>query len=122
MITIKQNVKKGSGFDVAHEFEGWKIAYITSAEQYGDIKVVKRHVETDEVFILLDGQATLYTADGDDPLDITLLEKEKLYVVEKNTWHHLKVSDRAVLIVIENSNTNKENTQTKTVFKLKGEE
>ena len=122
MITIKENVKRGSGFDVAHEFEGWKIAYITHAEQYGELKVVKRHVETDEVFILLDGEATLYTADGDEPLIKTHLEKGKLYVVEKNTWHHLKVTDKAVLIVIENSNTNRENTQTKTVFNLKGEE
>ena len=53
MIKIKQNVKLGSGFDSAHEFEGWKIAYITSAEQYGDLKVVKRHTQTDEVFILI---------------------------------------------------------------------
>ena len=72
------------------------------------------------MFILLDGEAVLYTADGDNPLDVTALEKEKLYVVEKNTWHHLKVSDKAVLIVIENSNTTRENTEVKTVFKLKG--
>ncbi len=121
MIKIKKNVKKGSGFDVAHEFEGWKIAYITSAKQYGELKVVKRHVQTDEVFILLEGSATLYTADGDNPLEVTHLEKEKLYVVEKNTWHHLKVIDKAVIIVIENSNTSKDNTETKTVFELKGE-
>ena len=122
MIEIKDNPKNGSGFDALHTFAGWKVAFITCAEQYGELKVVKRHVETDEVFILLDGQATLFTADGDNPLDITPLEKEKLYVVEKNTWHHLKVTDKAVLIVIENSNTNRENTQTKTVFNLKGEE
>ena len=115
MIKIKQNVKLGSGFDSAHEFESWKIAYITSAEQYGDLKVVKRHTQTDEVFILINGSATLYTADGDNFLETTVLEKEKLYVVEKNTWHHLKVSEDALLIVIENSNTTKENTETKTV-------
>ena len=115
MIKVKNNVKLGSGFDVVHEFEGWKIAFITSANQYGKLQVVKRHTQTDEVFILLKGSATLYTADGDSPLEVTRLEKEKLYIVEKNTWHHLKVSDKAVILVIENSNTSKENTETKLV-------
>ena len=121
MIKVKSNVKLGSGFDVAHEFEGWKIAFITSAKQYGDLEVIKRHTLTDEVFVLLEGSATLYTADGDNPLEITHLEKEKLYVVKKNTWHHLKVTDKTVILVIENSNTSKENTQTKSVFSIKGE-
>lgn len=121
MITIKENVKKGTGFDIAHEFEGWKIAYITSADQYGELKVVKRHVLTDEVFVLLCGEAILYTADGDNPLEKTVLEKDKLYVVEKNTWHHLKVSDNALILVIENSNTNRENTESKLDFEVKGE-
>lgn len=121
MIEVKQNVKLGSGFDVAHEFEGWKIAYITSAEQYGELKVVKRHTQTDEVFILINGSATLFTADGDCPLEKTVLEKEKLYIVKKNTWHHLAVSDNALLIVVENSNTNRENTESKLDFEVKGE-
>ena len=59
MIKVKNNVKLGSGFDVAHEFEGWKIAFITSENQYGKLQVVKRHTQTDEVFILLKGNSTL---------------------------------------------------------------
>lgn len=115
MLQIKQNPKNGSGFDSLHQFDGWKVAFVTYAQQYGELKVVKRHVSTDEAFVLMSGNATLYTADGDQPLVKTELEKEKLYVVEKNTWHHLQVSKDALLVVVENSDTTKENTQIKSV-------
>ena len=39
-------------------------------------------------------------------------QKQNLYNVKQNTWHHLKVSKRAKVLVVENSNTTKENTQT----------
>lgn len=115
MIEIKDNPKKGSGFDTVHTFEGWKVAFITCAEQYGELKIVKRHTQTDEAFVLVKGEATLYTADGDEPLQTTVLETEKLYVVKKNTWHHLQVSEDALLVVIENSDTTKENTESRTI-------
>ena len=117
MIEVKENPKKGSGFDLLHTFEGWKVAFITSAEQYGELKIVKRHTQTDEAFVLLKGEATLFTTDDDEPLQTTVLEKEKLYVVHKNTWHHLKVSQDALLVVVENSGTTKENTESKEIKK-----
>ena len=115
MIEIKENPKRGSGFDTLHTFEGWKVAFITHAEQYGELKLVKRHIKTDEVFVLVKGKATLFTADGDEPLVVTEMQKEKLYVVKQNTWHHLQVSEDALLIVAENSDTTKENTQSKEI-------
>ena len=116
MTEIINNPKKGSGFDVLHSFEGWKVAFITFAEQYGELKILKKHTETDEAFVLIKGKATLYSADDNAPLSVTELEKEKLYNVKKDTWHHLKVSEDALLIVIENSNTNKDNTESKNIL------
>ena len=117
MIEIKENLKNGNGFDLLHTFEGWKIAFITHAEQYGELKILKRHTQTDEAFVLVKGEATLFTADVDEPLQTTVLEKEKLYVVQKHTWHHLKVSKDALIVVVENSNTSKENTESKEIKK-----
>ena len=117
MIEIKENPKKGNGFDVLHTFDGWKTAFITCAEQYGELKILKRHMQTDEVFVLVKGNATLFTADGDEPLITTVLEKEKLYIVKKNTWHHLKVSKDAFIVVVENGDTTKENTESKEIKK-----
>ena len=50
MIEVKENPKKGSGFDAVHQFESWKIAFITSAAQYGELKEMKRHMLSDEAF------------------------------------------------------------------------
>ena len=81
MILVKENPKNGNGFDSLHTFKSWKVAFITHAEQYGELKVVKRHIKTDEVFVLVKGEATIFTADGDEPLQTTVLEKEKVYAL-----------------------------------------
>ncbi len=118
MIEIKENPKNGNGFDAMHTFEGWKVAFITSAAQYGDLadlKIVKRHTQTDEVFVLVSGEATIFTGDGEERLTRTPMEKGKLYNVKKNTWHHVQASKDALIVVVENDGTSKENTETKTL-------
>lgn len=119
MIEIKDNPQNGSGFDVVHTFEGWKVAFITSAPQYGELKEFKRHLLTDEVFTLIDGEATIYTLE-EETLVTTKMVKGKLYSVGKGTWHHVQVSKDALILVVENSNTNKDNTE-KIEFVLENE-
>ena len=116
MIDIKTNPKNGNGFDTLHTFENWKVAFITYAEQYGKLKTLKRHLLTDETFTLIKGNAKLYTEDNNSPLGVIHLEKNKVYVVKKNTWHHLQISKNALLLVVENSNTSKENTESKNAY------
>ena len=122
MIEIKENPKNGSGFDTIHTFEGWKVAFITCAEQYGEIKTVKRHIKTDETFCLINGNATLFTSEDGNKFIKTHLQKEKLYIVNKNVWHHLQVSEDALLMVVENSDTTKDNSQSKILTKEEIEE
>ena len=119
MIEVKENPKNGNGFDTLHTFEGWKTAFITSAPQYGQLKVWKRHLCTDETFILLKGNATIYTLDENGKTVETPMQAEKLYVVEKATWHHVQVSNDALLFVVENSDTSKENTEQMTAEQWK---
>ena len=115
MIEIKKNPLGGTGFDAVHIFETWKLVFITSAEQYGELKRFKRHNLTDEVFILIRGSATLYTLDEEYSLLRTEMLPELAYVVKKATWHHLSVSGDALIAVVENSNTSRENTEDLTV-------
>ena len=115
MMEIKDNPKNGNGFDTMHVFEGWKVAFITCAEQYGPLKEMKRHMLSDEVFVLVEGSATIYTLEGEEETPRkTEMEKGKLYNVQKGTWHHVQVSENALLAVVENSNTSKENTEKRT--------
>ena len=113
MIQVINNYQCGTGFDVLHCHDTWKIAFISYAEQYADLKQLKRHTKTDEAFLLIKGEAVLFSSDDGEKTEKIFLEKEKLYVVKKNTWHHLTLSCDALILVVENSDTSKENTETK---------
>ena len=113
MIDIKKHSKNGSGFDVLHSFGAWKIAFISCAAQYSAPKIMKRHTQTDEAFLLIRGSAILFSQENGEKIQATELEAEKLYVVKKNTWHHLTVSDDALIMVVENSDTTAENTESR---------
>jgi hypothetical protein len=110
MIEILKDIK--SGFSTQMAFEGWKVAFITFSDQYDQMKCVKRHTKTDEAFLLVEGSATLYTSDEQTPSEFiqTVLQPKTVYNVKRNTWHHLKVSQDALILVVENANTTKENT------------
>ncbi len=110
MIEIIEREKEGFCSTVV--FGGWKTAFISYSEQYGEIKEMKRHNLTDEVFYLINGSATCYILE-EGKFTVLELENGKAYNVKKGTWHHLKVSQDGLLAVVENSDTSKDNTQTK---------
>ena len=43
------------------KFNTWRIGFIKYAERFSMVEYLERHLETDEAFILLDGEATLHT-------------------------------------------------------------
>ena len=112
----------GEDFKIAMQFEGWKIGFLRYSDRFSKFRVLERHLETDEAFILLEGEAVLYE-------DILLeneavlyrefaahkMEKCKVYIIEKGKWHHITVSKDATVIVVENSNTSLNNTERKAV-------
>lgn len=100
----------GTDFKAVMEFEGWKIGLLRYSERFSEFKMLERHLETDEAFVLLDGKAVLY--ENETP---TKMEKCKVYNIEKGVWHHITVSENATVLVVENSNTSKENTERKSV-------
>lgn len=103
-----------SGFCPQVIFEGWKTAFITYSEDYGDLMRVKRHLKTDEVVILIQGEATLYTLEGDTVLEMPLAIG-KTYNVKAGTWHHIRLGVDAMGYIVENSNTTKENTEVREI-------
>ena len=113
MIEIFENVS--SGFSTLYERDGRRIAMLTKADCYGELSVLKRHTETDESFLLFEGEATLYFSDDGIKIEKAEMEIGKLYNVPKNTWHHLCLSDTARLIAAERCGTSKENTESKSV-------
>lgn len=102
-----------AGFDAVYQNEAFKCAFITPSDQYayGKVKLLKRHNDTDEVFVLLCGSAALLTKDDGSDYLVTSLQQNTAYNVTKGTWHHLAVSDDAIVFVTESGSMLKENTQ-----------
>jgi len=101
----------GEDFKKVLEFEGWKIGFLRYSERFSEYKSRERHLKTDEAFILLEGEATLYEKEK-----IYKMEKCKVYNVKKGLWHHIVVSKDATVLVVENSNTSMENTEREAVL------
>ena len=105
---METHIHKGEGFQVLKQFEGWKIGYLRYTDRFSKYDQLERHLETDEVFVLLEGEATLYTEE-----ETCVMEKNVLYNIPKGVWHHIVVSEDATVLVVENSNTTKDNTEKK---------
>lgn len=88
-------------------------AFITRSEMYepGLVKVMKRHNDTDEVFVLLRGKAVLLTReDANDKCDVINVEPFTAYNVKASTWHYLAVSEDAEVFVTESGALDPKNT------------
>lgn len=95
----------GEGFAAIMQFENWRIGFLRYAERFSKFDCFEKHHETDEAFVLLEGKATLYTQDEKNDM-----EKCVVYNIPKGEWHHITVSEDATVMVVENSDTNSENT------------
>ena len=73
-----------------------------------NIDTFQRHLETDEVFVLLTGKCILFIGAGAD--QITEIYGEdmlpfKAYNVKKSAWHFHTVSEDAIILIVENRDT-----------------
>ena len=100
------------GFRAVFASDGWKIGLLTFSERFSGPTEMERHLETDEVFVLLRGKATLYT-----DRECRIMDTGRVYNVPRGEWHHIIVSEDALVMVVENENTSKDNTEKHAWFK-----
>ena len=101
------------GYQTVHTFDngdGWRVGIISFAERFTKegMTYLERHNLTDEVFLLLDGEAVLII--GQEKLHVPM-EKSKAYNVEQGEWHNVLLNEDSVVAVVENKKTSKENTE-----------
>lgn len=101
----------GEDFKAIISNDNWKIGLLKYSERFAKFGVLERHLKTDEAFILLKGEAVLYVRDEQNVINETKMEPEAVYNVLKGEWHHIVVSEDATVLVVENSDTSKENTE-----------
>ena len=100
----------GPGYSTVMKFGAWRVAIINYCEHFDPKTPLKleRHMETDEVFVLLDGNATLII--GEEKKQY-VMEKNKVYNVLAGTWHHIHTDEQAKVLIVENEDTGMANTE-----------
>ena len=88
----------------------WTLASLNWAPRFDEKNLVEleRHVRTDETFVLLKGKATLLMGEQAERVEMQPL---KYYNVRAGIWHHILVSRDARVLVAENADTSKDNTE-----------
>lgn len=100
-----------SGYNRIVEFDGWTVANLAFCEdtKIEAITSFQKHLETDEVFILLSGKACLIVLEADyfdaDKLVFLNMKPNTVYNIKKNAYHQHVLSEDANLCIVENKNT-----------------
>lgn len=97
------------------DFGSWRVALLNASPAYTQdaIRSLQRHRETDEVFVLLNGECTLLLAGGGDApgkWQIEAMAPGKGYVVKRGAWHSHTLSADASVLVVENRDTSPANS------------
>lgn len=105
----------GPGVGGAVEGREYTILLLNYLPRLAPDKIIdmQRHTETDESFILLQGQAVLFVAEGNEApgtLEHFVMEPGKIYTVPKNIWHTQSMTEDAKILLVENSGTVAENS------------
>lgn len=108
---LKIEKPNAPGFDTVVMNDHFKCAFITHSPYYafGEVDHMKRHINTDEIFVLLSGRAVLLIME-DGKIQKYAMEQGSAYNVCRSTWHYLAVSGDARVFVAEKSDTDGTNT------------
>lgn len=111
-LEIKESFK--DGYNRLVRFNNWCVAVANGGKRFSKENFTKleRHLETDEVFVLLSGRGKLITG---EEMKIQELEYKKLYNVKKGVWHGLILEKNATVLIIENDDTSIDNTEYKNI-------
>lgn len=100
----------GPGYQPQFDCNGWRVAlanYTPKLELFR-LDFLERHLETDEVFVLLQGHGGLFIGQERTQVD---LEAGKLFNVKKGVWHRVYMSPGAKMLIVENTDTGPHNTE-----------
>ena len=99
----------GEGYKRLLESASWTVAELNYAQRFdeGNLVRLERHLQTDEVFVLLAGEATLVVG---KECSRVRMEAARAYVIAAGEWHHILVKPGTHVLIVENANTGAANT------------
>jgi ureidoglycolate hydrolase len=106
----------GKGYQPLIDFGSWRVAILRweEASLPGNIGFMERHTQTDEVFVLLGGKATLILGGKGANIEgifSQVMEMGEVYNVKQHVWHTVILSRDASILIIENQDTGFENSE-----------
>ena len=104
----------GDGYKPIISSDGWRVAVVNACDRFLEENLVRmeRHLETDEVFVLIKGSAALFVGEDRKRYD---MEIGKFYNVKKYAWHSFAMTEDSIALIVENDNTGPENTEYKPI-------
>jgi hypothetical protein len=105
----------GEGYKPLIDFNCWRVAVLRYLDELQPDKIsyFERHNETDEVFVLIQGQAVLFMGEGDETVETIspiVMKNGVLYNVKRGAWHNVVLSRDATILLVENRDTARENS------------
>ncbi len=100
----------GENYMAAMRYDKWLVAFLHHGDRFEEknFSKIERHMESDEVFVLLEGEATLVIG---KELNKVKMHPHKIYNVPKGVWHHIFTKEGAKVLIVENENTSAENSE-----------
>jgi mannose-6-phosphate isomerase-like protein (cupin superfamily) len=107
---------QGNGYQPLVDFGKWRVAMLRYLDdmQPDRIDSMERHLETDEVFVLLHGRGILLMGGNAARVNGILsqeIENGKVYNVKRSAWHTVLLSRDATVLLVENRDTTKHNSE-----------
>ncbi len=112
---LEVSTYSGDGYKPLIDFNCWRVALLRYCEDMEPAEMVhlERHLETDEVFVLLEGKAVLFLVGGDGlgELNVEMMQPGLLYNVKQAAWHNAVLSHDATILLVENRDTCRDNSE-----------
>jgi hypothetical protein len=105
----------GEGYSPVVDYGAWRVAILNYTDDLlpQNIADMQRHDETDEIFVLLRGRCILFVGAGEETATSVFaqdMEPLKVYNVKRTAWHTHTLSADAMVLIVENRDTNEANS------------
>ena len=99
----------GDNYKTAMKYGSWRVAFLNYGDRFSDGNLwrLERHNESDEVFVLLCGKASLIIGKELYRLE---MEPHKIYNIPKGVWHHIFTEPGTSVLIVENEDTGADNS------------
>jgi len=107
---VEMRSYKGEGYQTLITYDSWRVAVLNYLDELhpANITSMERHLQTDEVFMLVKGEGVLILGGNGPQIEELIacqMEPGSVYNIRFNTWHTILMSKDASVLIVENDNT-----------------